>query len=189
MNFLSRETGYISLSTAFNPFAKMDTVKIIVKIMKHITSKFYTGTLNRFPFLLCCPFSAFWLRLSIDHNNQPNEMLGAQDEWIRLDWIGQKDVSEFILLFSFGGNICVQIMDKLGRMSVSFFFLFFSIISASLKNIIAVCNCSAPAVYLGKENLATQHLALLNLLATKISRLLSCHLPLRRDKVKQLDML
>lgn len=77
MNFLSRETGYISLSTAFNPFAKMDTVKRIVKIMKHITSKFYTGTLNRFPSLLCCPFSAFWLRLSIDQNNQPNEMLVA----------------------------------------------------------------------------------------------------------------
>lgn len=41
------------------------------------------------------------------------------------DWIGLKDVSEFILLFNFGGNICVQIMDKLGRMSVSFFFFVF----------------------------------------------------------------
>jgi len=41
-----------------------------------------------------------------------------------------KDVSEFILLFSFGGNICVQIMDSFRWMSVSFFFFF---ISALLK--------------------------------------------------------
>lgn len=79
---MSRATGCISYSTALDPLWKE-----VLSMVKHINIKFYTGSLNWFPFFsLYFPFSAFWLRLTIVQTNQLNEILETQDSFIQLWW-------------------------------------------------------------------------------------------------------